>query len=280
MTPVEIIAVLVLLFYVGKAIASWRGSQARIDRLKAKRLKGAPLRPLSPVPDPGPAPEPKAYIERREVLDDGFVELIDFMGIDGEVVADEARVSFDKRASEFPLEKNLRLLDYLDKHDHGSPWEMAVFKFRIRAPLVVWWQFVRHRMASYNFKSGRYVPFDETEVYRPHAWRAQSETNKQGSDGFIDQALGKRFDEKRDALYEQAFSLYQTMLDYGVAKEQARLVLPGFAVYYDAIVLMNARSLRNFLKLRLGKDAQSEIRFFAEAIDEILKTTHPNTFDR
>jgi thymidylate synthase (FAD) len=227
-----------------------------------------------------PEPEEPPYIERREVLDGGYVELIDFMGDDVDATVDAARVSFDRKASEFSREANLKLMDYLDEHGHTSPLEMTEFKFRIKAPVLVWWQWVRHRMASYNFKSGRYVPFDETEVYRPALWRSQSKSNKQGSEGVMSLLDTHDFNLERDYIYDQCFDLYSRMLAAGVAKEQARLVLPFGACYYEAIVKMNARSLKNFLGLRLGKDAQSEIRWYAEAVEDILKTTHPETFDR
>ena len=250
------------------------------DALEAARIGSDEGYERSECPDPGPAPEPLPYIERREVLDGGYVELIDFMGDDVDATVDAARVSFDRKASEFSREANLKLMDYLDEHGHTSPLEMTEFKFRIKAPVIVWWQFVRHRVASYNFKSGRYVPFDETDCYRPTEWRAQSSSNKQGSDGLIDEDDGDSFSAERDLIYDDCFDLYARMLAAGVAKEQARLVLPFGACYYEAIVKMNARSLKNFLGLRLGKDAQSEIRWYAEAVEDILKTTHPETFDR
>tara|TARA_R110000803_G_scaffold20201_20_gene52311 strand:- start:970 stop:1626 length:657 start_codon:yes stop_codon:yes gene_type:complete len=217
-------------------------------------------------------------VTRVDVLDKGYVELIDFMG-DDDAPIDAARVSFDRQASAFSKEKNDKLAAYLIKHNHTTPFEMVVFKFRVRAPVVVWWHWVRHRVASYNFQSGRYVPFDETEVYRPTEWRKQSKDNKQGSDGAIDSPMiAQRFSDERDALYEKCFDLYQAMLSSGVAREQARLVLPGFACYYDAIVLMNARSLQNFIGLRASPDAQSEIQEYANAIRSIVSKTHPRIF--
>lgn len=235
--------------------------------------------PLEEHSDPlPPPPPPPSFIERREVLDRGYVELIDYMGEDVDATVDAARVSFSKRADQFSHEKNLGLMSYLEAHKHTSPLEMTVFKFRIKAPVLVWWQLVRHRIASYNLQSGRYVPFDETESYRPDVWRLQSSDNKQGSDGELDPNTAEFLSEQRDELYFEAFALYHRMLEAGIAKEQARLVLPFGACYYTGIVCINARSLKNFLGLRLGKDAQSEIRWYAEAVDDILKTTHPETF--
>lgn len=214
----------------------------------------------------------------RNVLDDGYVELIDCMG-DADAVVDAARVSYGRRAATETPEKNERLLRYLREHHHDSPFEMVVYKFRVRAPVVVWWHWVRHRVASYNFISGRYVPFTETNVHRvaADAWRVQSTSNKQGSapNKFLDPQIGASYSERVDTLYHYAFALYQDMIDSGVAREQARLVLPFGAVYYDAIVLMNARSLANFIKLRAAPDAQDEIRAYADAVRSIVTEHHP-----
>lgn len=217
---------------------------------------------------------------RMNVLDAfGFVELVDYMG-EEDAVVDAARVSFDKLASEYTPEENSRLLSYLIKHEHGSPFEMIEYKFRIQAPVIVWWQWVRHRVASYNFISGRYVPFDETKCYKPNVWRIQSKTNKQGSEAgvFLGNPLSDLFSARRDKLYEQAYKLYEDMLRAGVSKEEARLVLPFAAVHYQALWKINARSLMNFLHLRLGADAQEEIRMYANAICNIVRTTHPTLF--
>lgn len=218
-------------------------------------------------------------IQGEYVLDRGYVELIDYMG-DQNAVVDAARVSFGKRSDQYSDEQNARLLKYLIDHNHGTPFEMIVYKFRIKAPVVVWWQFVRHRIASYNFISGRYVPFSETEIYRPKEWRLQSSSNKQGSsDEVLDETVADLFNEKIHKLYEDAFHIYDKMInEHNVAREQARLVLPFAAVYYEAIVCMNARSLQNFLSLRQDSHAQSEIQEYANAMRKIVSTTHPNIF--
>lgn len=216
---------------------------------------------------------------RRDVLDKGYVELIDIMG-DDDAPVDGARVSFAKRADQYTEAQNDKLFKYLVDHAHGSPTEMTEFKFRIKAPVVVWWHWVRHRIGSFNFMSGRYVPFEEDEVYAPVAWRMQSASNKQGSDPNkeLDPVLSSLFSQERNRLYEQCYSLYSRMLDAGVAREQARLALPFAAVYYEAIWKVNGRSLTNFLSLREGLDAQEEIRKYAKAIHGILSGTHPRLF--
>lgn len=215
----------------------------------------------------------------RNVLDGGYVSLIDIMG-DDDAPVDAARVSFDKTADQYTDDQNNRLFARLLHDQHKSPSEMVDFKFRIKAPVVVWWQWVRHRMASYNFVSGRYVPFEETETYKPTIWRIQSKSNKQGSDPStsLDPTLNLLFSQERDRLYDQCYALYQRMLAAGVAKEEARLVLPFAAVYYEAIWKVNGSSLRNFLSLRMEETAQQEIREYATAIHSIVSTTHPRIF--
>lgn len=222
----------------------------------------------------------KISVEPVHVLDEyGSVELIDYMG-EEDAVVDAARVSFAKQASNYTPEENLRLLRYLIKHNHESPFEMVTFKFRIKAPVIVWWHWVRHRIASYNFASGRYIPFREDECYRPTEWRMQSSSNKQGSDPTkkLDPGLSDLFSDRRDSLYEQCYELYEDMLEAGIAKEQARLVLPFAAVHYEAIWQVNCRSLTNFLVLRMGEDAQQEIRDYANAMCNLVRTSHPNLF--
>lgn len=165
----------------------------------------------------------------RKVLDKGYVQLVDYMGNNNTVV-DAARVSFDKTSDEYTEEQNDRLLLYLINHGHESPFEHLVYQFRVSAPVVVWWHWVRHRLFSFNFVSGRYIPFEETAVYRvdDDMWRLQSESNKQGSkEGeYLPDLLGAIFNERIDRLYATAYGIYDDMLKAGVAKEQARLALP------------------------------------------------------
>lgn len=213
--------------------------------------------------------------QRHAVLDKGWIELIDFMphpgtGVPGDLaIVDAARVSFmgDSKGEE----ADKRLLMRLLKDQHTSPFEQVQFKFRVRAPMLVYWQWIRHRtfqFQSINSQSGRYTPFEEDDFYFPQEWRRQSAKNKQGSDGVIDVVLGKRLSEDLDSFYRDAFTLYKTALDQGVSKELARVFLPGFSVYYTWIVGVNALNLMNFLRLRMAPDAQAEIRAYADCIYE------------
>ena len=212
------------------------------------------------------------------VLDRGHVELIDLLG-DDDAPIDAARVSFAKTADEYTEEQNDGLSNYLASHNHTTPAEMVVFKFRVKAPVITWWHWVRHRMASYNFTSGRYVPYADDEVYTPTKWRMQSKSNKQGSSGeFIEDSVAEYINRTRDENLERDFALYQFIMAQGGAREEARLVIPFAAVYYEAIFQTNARSLQNFIALRNAPDAQFEIREYAAAIQGIVSRTHPRLF--
>jgi thymidylate synthase (FAD) len=203
--------------------------------------------------------------KRVDVLDRGWIELQDLMGDDLAIV-NAARVSFlgESRGQE----QDKRLLFYLMRHRHTSPFEQVEFKFRARAPVIVWWQWVRHRTWSVNAQSGRYTPFQETDFYHPAAWRRQSSSNKQGSEGEIGPVDAERLSALLGEHFDRSFALYQQALDAGVAREQARLFLPGFAAYYTWVCKVDAHNLMHFLALRMAPDAQAEIRAYAHAIYE------------
>jgi thymidylate synthase (FAD) len=209
---------------------------------------------------------------RVEVLDKGWIELVDLMphpatGTSGDLaIVNAARVSF-LGESKGP-ERDKKLLFYLMRHAHTSPFEMVEFKFRVHAPLVTWWQWARHRTWAFNAQSGRYTPFEEDDFYAPDVWRRQSSDNKQASEGEVESEVNAALTEKLLAHYAQGFALYQEALAAGVAKEMARLFLPGFSVYYTWVAKVDAHNLMHFLRLRMAGDAQHEIRVYAQAIYE------------
>lgn len=216
--------------------------------------------------------------EKFNVLDQGSVQLVDVMPSSEDAdlaVVQAARVSF-LGESKGP-EKDKKLLYYLLRHRHTSPFEMVEFKLRVEAPLVTWWQWVRHRTFSFNFSSGRYTEFEEDKFYIPSEWRKQSSSNKQASDGLVDDSRAGFLNANIKTLYEISNQFYRFALESGVAKEQARLFLPGFSAYYSAIVKCDAHNLMNFMRLRLASDAQYEIRVYAQAIYKIFKSVMPWT---
>ncbi len=220
--------------------------------------------------------------KRIDILDKGFVELLDLMphpatDVSGDLaIVNAARVSFMGESK--GDDKDRKLLFYLLRNQHTSPFEMVEFKFRVRAPVVTWWQWVRHRTWNFNAQSGRYTAFEETDYYVPSVWRKQSANNKQASEGEVDEDTNARLTADLIAHYEQGFKLYAAALAAGVSKEMARLYLPGFSVYYTWVTKVDAHNLMHFLRLRMASDAQYEIRVYAQAIyDHFFKPALPWT---
>ena len=220
--------------------------------------------------------------KRVDVLDKGFIELVDLMphpdtDVSGDLaIVNAARVSFLGESK--GQERDKKLLFYLLRNRHTSPFEMVEFKFRARAPLVTWWQWVRHRTWNMNAQSGRYTPFEENDFYIPDTWRMQSRDNKQASDGQLTDEAGNTLTEKLVAHYTAGYRLYEEALQAGVSKEMARLFLPGFSVYYTWVMKIDAHNLMHFLRLRMAEDAQYEIRVYAQAIyDHFFKPALPWT---
>ena len=220
--------------------------------------------------------------KRVEVLDKGWIELIDLMPhpdsqVGGDLaIVNAARVSFLGESK--GAERDKKLLFFLLRHRHTSPFEMVEFKFRVRAPLVTWWQWVRHRTWNMNAQSGRYTPFQESDFYVPDVWRRQSRDNKQASEGTLDADENDELTRKLLQHYDEGFRLYSQALERGVSKEMARLFLPGFSVYYTWVTKIDAHNLMHFLRLRMASDAQYEIRVYAEAInDHFFKRALPWT---
>ncbi len=203
--------------------------------------------------------------KRVAVLDKGWIELQDLMGDDLAIV-NAARVSFMGESK--GEEKDKRLLFRLLKDRHTSPFEQVEFKFRVRAPVVTWWQWVRHRTWQFNAQSGRYTPFEENDFYVPGVWRKQSPSNKQASLGALTLEEGQPFSDALLEHFEAGYALYRKAIDAGIAREMARVFLPGFAVYYTWVCKIDAHNLMHFLRLRMAEDAQYEIRVYAQAIYE------------
>jgi len=194
-------------------------------------------------------------------LKDGIssVTLMRASGSDIDVV-NAARVSYGKQTDTI-TERDVKLIRYLMKHRHTSPFEHNQLSFRIKCPLYVARQWMRHRMNSYNEISYRYVQAKD-EFYVPQQWRSPDEVNKQSSHGaFKDNEVDKAYN---DAL-THAMETYRFLLDKGVCREQARGVLP-MCTYTEFIFTCNLHSLCHFLKLRLGQGAQHEIQYYAQAL--------------
>lgn len=209
---------------------------------------------------------------RTDVLDHGFVRLVDYMGNDLSI-SRAARVSYNEewKAGDDPRSDE-KLINYLWKNRHTTPFEAVTFTFDIKAPIFVFRQWHRHRTFSYNELSARYRELPE-EVYMPD-FRAQSKSNKQGSEGMIDDQQNAELQRMFKAQYEQAFCAYRTALDVGVAKEIARSVLP-VATYSHMFCTVNLLNLLKFFSLRSDPHAQYEIRVYSDAMKELIRPIVP-----
>lgn len=218
------------------------------------------------------------------VLDSGFVQFIEINGLGNPdlFIVEAARASFnntDMTKTEMS-ERDKKLLAYLVKNLHTSPIEHVSMTVQVRAPLVVWWQWVRHRTMKYgrmSMGSGRYTQFQPEDFLRVAAneWRLQSNDNKQASDGYLPEGVGSELTNALNAIYSASYTAYEAAIKYGVAREQARLFLPGFSMYYTAYVTMDLHNLMHFISLREANDAQYEIRQYADALAKILENEAP-----
>ncbi len=207
-------------------------------------------------------------------LKDGIssVELLRISGSDLDI-ANAARVSYGRISHEIS-ERDKTLIQFLMDHEHTSPFEHNQLSFRIKAPIFIARQWMRHRMNSYNEISYRYVKV-KTEFYIPSSFRLQDTQNKQSSLGSFqnDTAL-----QAYKSALEVAYNTYTSMIEAGVCREQARAILP-VATYTEFIFTCNLHSLMHFLKLRLGSGAQQEIRSYAQALLELVIPHFPITLD-
>jgi thymidylate synthase (FAD) len=205
-------------------------------------------------------------------LDHGFIHLVDSMGNDQRIV-DAARVSYQQGTK--AVQSDRHLIRYLLRNLHTTPFEKVVFEFHIKCPIYIARQWMRHRTSSYNEISARYSVMKD-EFYIPNPVRKQSETNRQGSSNEIVTMipLGGPVTADAQTFYSQvtkaSYDDYENLLNAGVARELARGVLPT-SLYTEFYWTVNLWNLMHFLKLRLDKHAQFEIRVFAEAIYKILK---------
>lgn len=216
-------------------------------------------------------------MDKINVLDHGFVRLVDHMGDDLSIVR-AARVSYDAawRAGE-DQGSDTRLINYLWKHEHTSPFEAVEFQFEVMAPIFVIRQWQRHRTWAFNELSGRYRELPETfYVPDPAIIGKQSKDNKQGRDIDGDAVQG-RADIAAGAMRaagEEAFAVYRDLLKHGVPRELARTVLP-LSTYSHMFAKIDLRNLLGFLRLRLDPHAQYEIRVYAEAMRDLVKPIVP-----
>ena len=216
------------------------------------------------------------------------VTYVDHMGSDLSVV-NAARVSFGKKSDWLPRvhngeakvlsAKDCRLIEYLARHNHKSPFNHAFATFHIKAPIFVARQLVKHEYMPWNEISRRYVD-DEPEFYQPDMWRGRSEDKKQGSDGVVtlyeDHQMRQAYHPTEINVY--SLETYNYLLEQGVAPEQARMVLPQSMMtewYWSGTVF----SFAKMCSLRCKDDTQAETRVVADAIDEEMENLYPMSWE-
>ena len=218
-------------------------------------------------------------------LEDGksLVVLVDSMGNSLSVVND-ARQSFEQRSEEW-TERDEKLINYLAREHHTSPFRGVVFKWFVKAPLFICRQWWKHTVAStyvddqlgWNEKSFRYCSAEDAQFYTPRQFAKQSKSNRQASEGVLesnDEALAQQ-------LYAQALQgcvqAYEGLLLTGVSKEQARAVLPP-CMYSSFVWTCSLQTLLHFISLRVEKGAQSEIAAYARSLQTLARPVAPEVF--
>ena len=208
-----------------------------------------------------------------KVLDDGFIRIIDFMGCD-ESIVQAARVSYGKGTK--AINEDRSLIRYLMRNQHTSPFEMCEIKLHLKVPMDCWRQWIRHRTASVNEYSTRYsIAIDAAQQTAPDKWRLQTSHNKQGSEGFINNDIGRQLSKSEKSIQAQARLVYEERIKFGVAREQARKDLT-LSTYTEAYWKIDLHNLFHFLWLRMAPTAQYEIRSYANIIgNEIVSKWCP-----
>jgi thymidylate synthase (FAD) len=215
--------------------------------------------------------------ERLEVLDHGFVRLVDYLGGDDRIVQ-AARVSYG--AGTKSVREDAALIDYLLRHAHTSPFEQVVLTFHLKMPIFVARQWMRHRTARANEISGRYsVLPNEFYLPDPDQIRPQSRRNKQGrDDASVPAELQETVLRLLRAGQEGRYAEYEQLLEEGLARELARIHLP-LSLYTEMYWQIDLHNLMHFLRLRMDAHAQYEIRAYGEALALCAKAVAPRAYE-
>ena len=219
----------------------------------------------------------------KHIGNSGFVKLVDCMPrvipdnckklICDHAVVQAARVSFNDGIK--TPEKDTKLIDFLIKHKHTSPFEMVKFKFHIKCPLFVQRQWIRHRTANVNEISGRYSVLNP-EFYLPDKIYDQGKLNKQMSGNEINCENTKKLFEDYMKISVKQYSIYKRLVDGGVSREMARIGLP-LNMYTEFYWCIDLHNLLNFIRLRSAYNAQPEIKEFSDSMKELIADLCPNT---
>lgn len=231
-------------------------------------------------------------IQRKvNVLDKGYVVLHDVMGSDLTVV-NAARCSYNKK-SDVLTENDRRLINFLARAGHSSPFRHAMAQFEISAPLMVMRQWHKYvvgssfmeptgdNMNAWNESSRRYVT-EEPEFYvpQPDEWRSAPENSKQGSGEIVPIGIGQEAFERLIANVDRNLADYEWALDNGICAEQARIYLNAYSMYCKFYWTASLQSVCHFLNQRLAHDSQVEIQNYAKAVLELIKPLFPISVEK
>ena len=199
------------------------------------------------------------------------VEYVDKMGCDL-TVTNAARVSFGSE-SQIITEKDIKLINFLAREQHYSPFEHCTLTLKIVCPMPISKQIMRHRTFSYNEISRRYTDKD-LAVFLPDVWREQSANNKQCSEGEVEAQELAKLTYSRAA--KAAMEAYTSLLNLGVSREQARFALPQ-GLQTEFYMTGNLRNWASFIKLRDAHDAQGEVQEIGQRVKEIVLQEFPHS---
>lgn len=227
----------------------------------------------------------------RQVLDQGYVRLVNHMGTDLSVV-NAARVSYAKESAALS-DKDIRLIAFLAREGHTSPFRHVMLQFEIYAPLMVarqWWKYVvgsahmegtGDSLEAWNESSRRYIT-EEPAFYIPQTgeWRSKPDNSKQGSGEPLPAENGVKLTAQLKEYIELGIQKYEEALSSGVCAEQARLFLPSYGMYVRWYWTASLQAVCHFLNQRLEHDAQKEIQDYAKAILELSRPLFPVSMDQ
>lgn len=219
------------------------------------------------------------------VLDHGYVKLINVFGTELDIV-NAARLSYDKSSSSLE-EKDIRLINFLIRENHTSPFRHVHLSLEFNAPLMVARQHWRHIIGASTLEDG--TPFSELsrryvrgveEFYIPsvNAWRMKPKNSKQGSGEPLTNEIGVKYTRHMERAVKTAIEAYNSALEDGVAPEQARILLPAYAMYTKYLWTPSLHAALNFISMRSASDSQYEIREYSLALEKIIENTFPNTY--
>lgn len=223
--------------------------------------------------------------DKLDVLNKGYVRLVDHMGDDLSSV-NAARVSYDKEAGELSP-RDEKLLGFLLREGHTSPFRHASVCYEVYAPLFVARQWWKYAVASshiddqngWNESSRRYIT-EEPVFHIPGVgeWRQKPENSKQGSGDFFNEGMGSHFTRRLGYVIDISLREYEDALEKGVAPEQARLFLAAYGMYVRWRWTTSLQGVLHFLGQRLEHDAQKEIQVYAQAVNQLTQPIYPVTF--